>query len=510
MSFGSSLLLNQYNEAIEQNAELPQLSLSEDWVSPWSTSGEEYGRGLAIDESTGELFTVGYNGTSTNHDVILIKYNNLGYQLWNITWDDGANELGYDVALDSQKYIYIAGGNGTISPDLDGLLLKFNPAGDLIWKVSYDGGSYDNFWALYIDDNDNIYVVSQSILGTYDTVVLKYNSTGDLQWTSTFGGSGYQTCYDIMLDGDGNIFLAGLNGSAPSFNYLIVKMDNSGNHLWNRTWGGPESDQAFAVGIDPLNNIYITGFSNSFSANKDITLVKYDDDGNKLWNTTWGSSYGDESWTLDFDSAGYAYVAGHRGKDIVILKFDTVGNIIWDKYWERLSIHVHWCYDLIIDSNDNIYFTGNSLLTIYNEIITVKLSIDSPGGVDLWSDADDPDENGEFTLYWSVSPRVSNYSLFYSNESADIDIETELPWVETIMDNDIDVTLGNGTYYFLVVAYNDYGYAVSNYESVTVEIQPTSPPDGPPGIPGYALLTISLSMLGVIFAIVVRTKKTLK
>ncbi|TFG02919.1 MAG: hypothetical protein EU542_03775 [Promethearchaeota archaeon] len=510
--FSALMSLNQSKNLIGKNTNLPQLSLSEDWLSPWNQYDNEYGRAITIDESTGDLFTVGYNGTTTNKDIILIKYNNLGQQLWNLTWDNGANEIGYDVALDSQKNIYIAGGNGTTSPDLDGLLLKFNTAGNLVWKTSYDGGSYDNFWALHIDDNDDIFVVSQSILAMYDTVVLKYNSTGDLQWTSVIGGPGYQSCYDITLDGYGNIYLAGLNGSAPSYNYLVVKMDNSGNHIWNRTWGGSQSDQAYAVGVDSFDSIYITGFSNSFgSPNKDITLVKYDNEGNKLWNTTWGSlSDGEESWTLDFDSAGYTYVAGHRGNDIFILKFDSAGSIIWDKYWERSSIHVHWCYDLIIDTNDNIYFTGRSLLTIYDEIITVKLSIDSPGGFTLWSDADDPDDDGEFTLDWSISPRFNNYSLFYSNVSADIDIESDVPWIEGITNHSVDLTLENGTYYFLAVAYNNYGYAVSNYESVLVEIEPSGPVNGGPAIPGYSFLAISISMVGIILVITFKTKKTLK
>ncbi|TFG14370.1 MAG: hypothetical protein EU531_09150 [Promethearchaeota archaeon] len=513
-SLGASLLLNQSINLSSKNPNLPLLSFTEDWVSPWDQYNEEFGRGITIDESTGELFTVGYNGTTTNQDIVLIKYNNLGQHLWNLTWDNGANEIGYDVSLDSQKNIYIAGGNGTTFPNLDGLLLKFNSTGNLVWKRSYHGGLYDNFWALHIDNNDNIFVVSQSIFASYDTVVLKYNSTGHLQWTSVIGGPTYQSCYDITLDDNGNIYLAGLNGSAPSYNYLVVKMDSSGNHLWNRTWGGSQSDQAYAVGVDSLYNVYITGFSTSFgSPNKDITLVKYDTNGNKLWNSTWDStpSWQEEAWSIAFDSAGYVYVGGYQiNGDIFILKYNSAGSLIWDKYWDRGSMYSNWCYDLIIDSNDNIYFTGFTLLTAFYDIITVKLTIDSPGGFTLWSDADTPDDDGEFTLNWSISSRVNNYSLFYSNISANIDIESELPWIQDITDNGVDVTFNNGTYYFLVVAYNDYGYAVSNYESVTVEIEPTGPPTDVPRIPGYTLFVISISMLVIILVIAFRTKKLIK
>lgn len=502
--------IHKPNLFIIENIDEPKLSITEDWFSPWNQYDAEYGRGITIDEDTGELYTVGYNGT-TDNDIILIKYNNLGDQLWNITWDDGANEIGYDVALDSQKNIYVAGGNGTTFPNLDGLLLKFNSSGDLVWKRSYHGGSYDTFWGLQIDSNDDIFVVSQSILTSYDTIVLKYNSTGHMQWLSTFGGLNYQTCYAITLDGDDNIYLAGLNGSAPSYNFLVVKMDSSGNHLWNRTWGGSESDQAFTVGVDSSDNVYIAGSSNSFdSVNKDITLVKFDPNGNKLWNETWDStgSFQDETWALAFDSAGYIYVGGHQiNGDIFILKLDPSGSLISVNYWERGSMYNNWCYDLIVDSNDNIYFTGYTLLTMYYDIITVKLSIDSPGGFTLWSNADDPDDDGEFTLFWSLSPRANNYSLYYSNISANIDIELESPKIQGILNNNVTITLENGTYYLLIVAYNNDGYAVSNYESVTVEIEPSGPTNGDQEIPGFSVLIIILLTVEVILVKLVRSKK---
>jgi hypothetical protein len=414
--------------------------------------------------------------------------------------------------------IYIAGGNGTTFPNFDGLLLKFNSTGDLVWKRSYNGGSSDTFWGLQIDSNNDIYVVSQSLIATYDTIVLKYNSTGDMQWMSTFGGAGYQTCYDITLDSNGNILLACLNGSSTSYNYLVVKMDNSGNHLWNRTWGGSESDQAYAVGVDSSNNVYITGSSNSFgSSEKDITLVKYDVNGNKLWNRTWDStgSMSDESWALAFDSAGYIYVGGHQVLgNVSILKYNSEGTLMVVKYWDRGTTYSNWCYDLIIDSNDVIYLTGFTRLISYYDVMVVQLSIESPGGFTLWTNADDPDDDGNFTLIWSISPRANNYSLYYSNVSANIDIELDSPWIETIENTNIDISLGNGTYYFLVAANNNKDRVVSNYISVTVGIEPSEPTDGngqpPPGIPGFNITALCLIMVGITVVILVKTKKILK
>jgi len=490
----------------ENRSEILKSSLIEDWYKTWQQGATKYGRGIVVDELNGDIYVIGYN-SSINYDVILIKYNSLGDQQWNITWDDGKNEIGYDIVLDSQNNIYVSGGNGTTFPNYDAMLLKFNNVGQLVWKRYYDGGSYDSSWALTIDSNDNIYMISESILVSYDTVILKYNSSGDLQWSSIFDGPLYQVGHDIVLDDANNIYIGGLEGSSPDYNYMMAKFDNSGNHIWNKTWGGTDNDQGFGIALDDSNNIYITGFSQSFGVStKEITTVKFDNNGNKLWNQTWGSLFEDEGYSIAFDSAGYLYVGGYElFRDAVILKYTSDGTLVWNKTWQISSSYDHWCYDLIIDANDKIYFTGTVRLGSLYDVLTVKLSIESPGGFYLWSTADNPDTDGIFNLTWSISPRVSNYSLYYSNVSANMDIESETPWVETIWNNEIEISFGDGMHYFLVVAYNNYGYAVSNYTSVNVQIATNGPTQ--PGIPGYNIGILFLLIGVIIFIKTIRYRK---
>lgn len=492
-----------------QKTEIKMLdtSLAEDWYKTWDGGSSEFGRGIAVDDDTGEIYVVGYN-ESINYDVILIKYNSLGEEQWNITWDDGQNEIGYDIVLDSQRNIYISGGNGTTFPNYDAMLLKFNTLGQLVWKRYYDGGSYDSSWALTIDSDDNIYMISESILiSSYDTVILKYNTTGDLQWSTIFDGALYQVGHDIVLDSNNNIYIGGLEGSGPDYNYLVAKFDDQGTYLWNNTWGGADNDQGLGIALDSLNNIYITGFSQSFGVpTKEITTVKFDANGNKLWNQTWGSLYEDEGYSIAIDSAGFLYVGGYElFGDAVILKYSNEGTLIWNKTWQISPSYSHWSYDLIIDTNDQIYFTGSARFGSLYEILTVKLSIESPGGFYLWSNADNPDTDGTFNLAWSMSPRVNNYSLYYSNVSANIDIDSDTPWIQAVLINEVEISLNDGTHYFLVVAYNNYGYAISNYVSINVQIE--SNVTTQPGIPGFSLGVLFVIIGGIAFIKVIKYKK---
>ena len=103
------------------------------------------------------------SGGIIKYNIVVIKIFSInnGEEQWNITWDNGLDEYGYDVALDSLGNIYVAGGNGTLYPNFDFLLAKFNSSGGLVWKRTYDGGSYDGAWALTIDPQDMIYVVNK-------------------------------------------------------------------------------------------------------------------------------------------------------------------------------------------------------------------------------------------------------------------------------------------------------------------------------------------------------------
>ncbi|KKM15842.1 hypothetical protein LCGC14_1691970 [marine sediment metagenome] len=214
-----------------------KMSLIEDWDISFEAGVDEYGEDIAIDESTGDIYVVGYNGTvGVDYDVLLIKYNSDGDQQWNVTWDNGGNEYGYGVAVDSQSYVYVAGSNGTTYPTFDVLLLKFNSSGEQEWFRTWDSGDYDAGWGLKIDSQDNLYIAGQTKASQGDLLLLKYDSSGLYKWNSTFGGTNGQHGYDLAIDSSNNIYIAGLTITA-SQDLLLVKFNSSGFHVWNRTWG---------------------------------------------------------------------------------------------------------------------------------------------------------------------------------------------------------------------------------------------------------------------------------
>src|SRR4051812_38337953 len=59
--------------------------------------------------------------------------------------------------IDTQGNIY-AGGTTAPGSNVDVLLSKYNPAGQLIWSFSFGGSGYDACWSMKMDYLDNIYI----------------------------------------------------------------------------------------------------------------------------------------------------------------------------------------------------------------------------------------------------------------------------------------------------------------------------------------------------------------
>ncbi|MFX1401758.1 MAG: CARDB domain-containing protein [Promethearchaeota archaeon] len=123
--------------------------------------------------------------------------------------------------------------------------------------------------------------------------------------------------------------------------------------------------------------------------------------------------------------------------------------------------------------------------------------IEAPGPFTLSSNAENPDKNGIFDLIWTAASRANNYSVYRSSSFI-----THIDGSLTLLADEItDLTLAlsgyeDGTYYFIIVAHNDYGDRLSNCISVIVLLE---------GIPGYNLLLI-IATLGIVTILIVKKK----
>jgi hypothetical protein len=127
---------------------------------------------------------------------------------------------------------------------------------------------------------------------------------------------------------------------AGNWDFWTIKYDENGNHLWNRTAGGASSDFGKGIAVDPSGNVYVTGITNSYGAgSSDFWTIKYDENGNHLWNRTAGGASWDSGYGIAVDPSGNVYVTGYTssygagGRDVWTIRMDSDGYVQKPDRW---------------------------------------------------------------------------------------------------------------------------------------------------------------------------------
>lgn len=210
--------------------------------------------------------------------------------------------------------------------------------------VKITGGIYtDIVNDVTTDNTGNIYVVGsfsvemdfQSILlnsnGLKDYFLAKLDSDGNLIWITSGGGIQDDEATGIALDDFGNIYVTGNFSGTAEFgseqfisngdkDIFLIKYDNNGIYQWGKFMGGFDDDIAGDVCVDYQNNPAITGtFNSNMAINNsshigqganDFFIAKYSSNGNFQWITAEGSTLNDRGVKLTSDNLGNFYATG--------------------------------------------------------------------------------------------------------------------------------------------------------------------------------------------------------
>lgn len=224
----------------------------------------------------------------------------------------------------------------TLSGAQDALLARFNSLGQLLWGTYYGGSDLESATGVCCDTSGYIYMCGNTfsssgiatpgsyqatLTGTYQNAFLiKFDSLGNRIWGTYYAGAGNGTTTSqaISTDRNGYIYLAGLtednNGMASAGSFqnsfgggtndgFLVKFDENGARLWATYYGGPGDDNVRSISCDGVGNIYLSGSTTStnniatagsyqptYTGAEDAMLVKFDGLGNRLWGTYFGGT----------------------------------------------------------------------------------------------------------------------------------------------------------------------------------------------------------------------------
>ena len=352
------------------------------WVYTAGGTGRDRGRKIALD-SSGNIYVTGYywstvdfgggNVTSNgNWDAFLLKLDSSGTFQWVKSYgSNSGNDLGRDVAIDSNDNIYMLGtyrgtvdfGAGdVVATDADIFLIKFNSSGVVQWVYTAGGTGFDDSRALALDSNDNPYITGSysntvnfgggniTAANTNDLFILKLNSSGTYQDIYTSNIDTTTKGKGLFVDSSGNIYATGTfqntvnfgggNITSSGMDIYLLKLNSSFAFQWVKRFasGNGASGQALglAVTVDDDGNVYsggqiggsynLGGQSVVSGSNNDVYIVKHDSSGTFQWSKTFGGSVGgdgtDKAQDIVIDSNDFIITVGQAKGST---DFSTVG-----------------------------------------------------------------------------------------------------------------------------------------------------------------------------------------
>jgi len=208
-----------------------------------------------------------------------------------------------------------------------------------------------------------------------------------------------------------------------------------------------------------------------------------DSDGN--FDLSWTSSTGADNYSIYRHDSYISIIDG--GQTLLV---DQVGIFISPLSVSGLASGVY--YFVVVAHNRQ----GDTLSNNLN----VNVSVILPESFVLTSDAEFPDNDGTFNLFWTISTGADNYSIYRHDSSISI-----IDGSQTLLVYQIAIFLypvsglASGEYYFIVVAHNGSVDTLSNNLFVIVQLSEA--------IPGYNVgLLIAITSLTSIYFIKKRRK----
>jgi hypothetical protein len=319
------------------NTDITTAAFATDGTLLWShvfngvNNWHDQSRGMTLG-ADGFLYVCGNTPDPQSYaNVLVLKYNPAtGALLRTIHYSSGAgiSEYAASIVADAQGNVYVTG--GTVGDGGDVLTIKFDSAGNELWSDAWDGEAWGPYSqdggvevALAADGNPVVLIHGISAHSHPDFVVVKYaSSTGARMWQGTWGVNGADSPRDMEIDGAGNIFVVG-TGIDFRNKFATVKFRGSdGTVLWQQYDSGGFDNSGRAIALDGSGGVYVTG-STDLDADQNGYYGDSDDDfytvkrdattGAFVWSHHFG---GTNQYELDgagdiaVDEAGHIFVIG--------------------------------------------------------------------------------------------------------------------------------------------------------------------------------------------------------
>ncbi|MFI5172962.1 MAG: hypothetical protein ACHQFW_11260, partial [Chitinophagales bacterium] len=151
----------------------------------------------------------------------------------------------------------------------------------------------------------------------------------DIEWQRSYGGITDDELHVIIQTTDNNFIFGGNVSNSPSgnltedvvpsyqFDYYFIKLDEDGNEIWQRSFGGSNDDRLRAMSATPDGGFIAGGYSYSNATGDksenligpngeaDYWIIKCDAAGEIEWEESYGGDERDQLYTMILLNDGY-------------------------------------------------------------------------------------------------------------------------------------------------------------------------------------------------------------
>ncbi|MFN3852140.1 MAG: 3-coathanger stack domain-containing protein [Spirosomataceae bacterium] len=335
------------------------------------------------------------------NDIFVCKVDRFGEILWKKSFGGIGEDLVTGIIEVDNGFIVCGtsiGGNNDFFNSYghtDIVLLKLNQNGELIWKKNFGGSENDYVTEIIKTEDDKLILIGYTQsndfdisgnIGNLDGLMMKFDLNGVIIWQKLFGGISNDYFHSVGQTADNGFIVVGASESSAWGNYgmndaWIIKINQNGFFEWQNHFGGTANDRFLSV-IQLNDGKYVaTGETYSYdydsienhgvSLNRDCFVVKIANDGQKEWSKCFGGSSEDDGRSLVqstdnnlvilcqiHSNDGDIYPAMNGEADYWLIKLDNNGTILWKRAYGGSGHEVSRC--LLQTSDNGFIFIGDS------------------------------------------------------------------------------------------------------------------------------------------------------
>ena len=302
-------------------------------------------------------------------DMGLVKINkSSGNILWNKHYGFSYTEKGIRIQATADGYLIAGVSNNAIGQPFDILLLKVDKDGNQLWLKTYGGSADEAVANVAIKSNGNIVIAATTkSMGAGDRDVLFYelDATGNILQEKTFGGSGLDGATDMIYDA--NIFYTMAYTTSIGHgdrDIWLMALDENLDTLWTKTIGTNLYEESSSITMSNDHQLLLCGHSGTFPMHSGF-LAKYALDGSMVFEKMYGGAdhdgfqYAQQLKDNSIKSIGYSSSFGNA-EQAYIITTDQNGTLSKEEnFGDANNQRLH----KLLEDDTNIYFLGEDNLT---------------------------------------------------------------------------------------------------------------------------------------------------